>query len=117
MIFHKYLGDSKMFEYNKHYRECQQQNVPFIKAKTNPIHGNYYVQIDLMTCNYNLTKQEQDEIKKLIQKEIEYVQLNSYFEFKGFSITNELAWFDGIPSEHVDDFCNDLYDLTHNKHN
>jgi len=117
MVFHKYLGDSKMFEYYKHYRECQQQNVPFIKAKTNPIHGNYYVQIDLMTCNYNLTKQEQNEIKKLIEKEIEYVQLNSDFEFKGFSITNELAWFDGIPSEHVDDFCNDLYDLTHNKHN
>ena len=116
MVFHKYLGDSKMFEYDKHYRECQQQNMPFIKAKTNPVHGNYYVQIDLMTCDYNLAKQEQDEIKKLIQKEIEYIQLNSDFEFRGFSITDELAWFDGIPSEHVDDFCNGLYDLTHNKH-
>ena len=116
MVFHKYLGDSKMFEYDKHYRECQQQNMPFIKAKTNPVHGNYYVQIDLMACDYNLTRQEQYEIKKLIQKEIEYIQLNSDFEFRGFSITDELAWFDGIPSEHVDDFCNDLYDLTHNKH-
>jgi hypothetical protein len=117
MPFHKYLGDSKMFEYDKHYRECQQQNMPFIKAKTNPTHGHYYVQIDLMTCDYDLTKQEQDEIKKLIQKEIAYVQLNSKFEFKGFSITGELAWFDGIPSEHVDDFCNSLYDLTQTTHN
>jgi len=117
MPFHKYLGDSKMFEYDKHYRECQQQNMPFIKAKTNPTHGHYYVQIDLMTCDYDLTKREQDEMKKLIQKEIAYVQLNSKFEFKGFSITGELAWFDGISSEHVDDFCNGLYDLTQTEHN
>jgi len=117
MAFHKYIGDSKMFEYDKHYRMCQQQNMPFIKAKTNPVHGNYYVQIDLMTCDYDLTIQEQDEIKKLIQKEIKYVQSNLKFEFNGFSITNELAWFDGVSSEHVDSFCNNLYDLTQNKHN
>ena len=117
MAFHKYIGDSKMFEYDKHYRRCQQQNMPFIKAKTNPVHGNYYVQIDLMTCDYDLTIQEQDEIKKLIQKEIKYVQSNLKFEFNGFSITNELAWFDGVSSEHVDSFCNNLYDLTQNKHN
>jgi len=117
MTFHKYLDDSKMFEYDKHYRECQQQNMPFIKAKTNPTHGNYYVQIDLMTCDYDLTNQEQGEIKQLIQKEIEYVKLHSKFEFNGFSITKELAWFDGISSEHVDAFCNSLYGLTQNKHN
>lgn len=65
MIFHKYLGDSKMFEYDKHYQECRQQNKPFIKAKINPVHGNYYINVDLMTCNYVLTKKEQDEIEKL----------------------------------------------------
>ena len=70
MAFHKYLIDSKMFEYDKHYRECQQQNKPFIKAKINPSHGNYYVQIDLITCNYELSNQEQDEIKKLAKNEI-----------------------------------------------
>jgi len=117
MTFHKYIADAKMFEYDKHYRECQQHNMPFIKAKTNPAHGNYYVQIDLMTCYYDLTKQEQDEIKKIIQKEIEYVQLNSKFEFSGFSITKELVWFDGIPSEHVDYFCNLLYDFIRSGHN
>ena len=116
MTFHKYLGDSKMFEYDKHYRECQQQNKPFIKAKTNPVHGNYYIQIDLMTCNYELSKQEQEQIKKLIQSEIEYVESNSKYNFEGFSITPELAWFDGVPTEHVDDFCTGLYDLTQKNH-
>ncbi len=117
MTFHKYLGDSKMFEYDKHYRECQQQNKPFIKAKTNPAHGNYFIQIDLMTCDYKLSKQEQEQIKKLIQSEIEYVKLNSKHDFGGFSITQELAWFDGVSSEHVNDFCTDLYDLTQKFHN
>ena len=117
MTFHKYLGDSKMFEYDRHYRECQQQNKPFIKAKTNPVHGNYFIQIDLMTCDYELSKQEQEQIKKLIQVEIEYVESNSKHDFGGFSITSEIAWFDGVSSEHVDNFCNSLYDLIHTYHN
>ncbi len=57
MTFHKYLGDSKMFEYDKHYRKCKQLNKPFIKARINPKTRNYYVQIDLMTCNYELSNQ------------------------------------------------------------
>ncbi len=112
MTFHKYLGDSKMFEYDKYYHECQQENRPFIKAKINPLHKNYFVQIDLMTCNYELSKSEQDQIKKMIQHEIDYVKLNSKYTFQGFSVDKELAWFDGIPSEHLDKFCNFLYDLT-----
>lgn len=117
MTSHKYLGDSKMFEYDRHYRECQQENKPFIKAKTNPVHGHYFIQVDLMTCNYNLSKQEQEEIKKLIETEISYVKANSKFVFEGFNITSELAWFDGISSEHVDIFCNSLYDLIQKCHN
>ena len=112
MTFPKYLGDSKMFEYDKHYRECQQQNKPFIKAKINPLHKNYFVQIDLMTCNYELSTTEQDHIKKLIKNEIDYVQANSKYDFQGFSIDKELAWFDGIPSEHLNAFCIALFDLT-----
>jgi len=115
MTFHKYLGDSKMFEYDKHYRECKQLNKPFIKARINPRNRNYYVQIDLMTCNYVLSNQEQEEIKKLIQSEIEFVKSNS--DFQGFSIDKELAWFDGISVEHVDKFCKSLYDLTQKYHN
>ena len=67
MTFHKYLGDSKMFEYDKHYQECRQQNKPFIKAKINPVHGNYYINVDLMPCRYTFSKEDQTEIEKLIQ--------------------------------------------------
>ncbi len=116
MTFHKYLGDSKMFEYDKHYRECQQSNKPFIKARTNPQHGNYFVQIDLMTCNYDLSTQEQDEIKILVENEIKFIESNLKSTFQGYNIDKELAWFDGILSQHVDDFCTSLYDLTQKYH-
>jgi hypothetical protein len=117
MPFHKYIGDSKMFEYDKHYRECQQFNKPFIKSKINPSHGNFYVQIDLMTCDYELSKLEQDEIKKLIQNEINFVKSNPKSLFNDFHIDKEISWFDGISSEHVNDFCETLYDLTQKYHN
>jgi len=113
MIFHKYLGDSKMFEYDKHYRECKQLNKPFIKARINPRNKNYYVHIDLITCNYVLSNQEQEEIKKLIQTEIEFVKSN----FQDYNIDKELAWFDGISVEHIDEFCKSLYDLIQKYHN
>jgi len=83
-MFHKYLGDSKMFEYDKHYRECQQI--------------------------------EQDKIKKLIQTEIEFVELSSK-KFNDYNIDKETAWFDGVSAEHVHDFCESLYDLTQKYHN
>lgn len=116
MTFHKYLVDSKMFEYDKHFRECHHLNKPFIKARTNPKHGNYFVQIDMMSCNYNLSIQEQDEIKKLIQHEINFVKSKSSFKFQGFKIDKELAWFDGVSSDHVENFCLNLYDLTQKYH-
>jgi hypothetical protein len=103
-----------MFEYDRHYQECKQLNKPFIKARINPRNKNYYVQIDLMTCNYTLSNQEQAEIKKLAQNEIESV--NSKSNFQDFSINKELAWFDGISNEHVDKFCKSLYDLTQKYH-
>ena len=111
MAFQKYIGDSKMFEYDKYYRDCQQQNKPFIKAKTNPLHGNYYVQLDLMTCDFELSGNVQKQIDKLIQSEIQYVKDNLKYSLKDFSIDKELAWFDGVSSEHVDNFCNSLYDI------
>jgi len=117
MAFHKYLGDSKMFEYEKHYLECRQLNKPFIKARISPRHRNYYVQIDLMTCDYKLSKQEQEEIEKLIHNEIEFVKSNSKSDFQGFHIDKELAWVDGISPEHIDEFCISLYDLTQKYHN
>ena len=100
-----------MFEYDKYYRECQKLNKPFIKAKTNPKNGKFFVQIDLMTCRYELSKQEQEQIKKLAQKEIGFVKSNSKSNFNRFSIDKELVWFDGISPEHVNEFCENLYDM------
>ena len=106
------MGDSKMFEYDKHYRECQQLNKPFIKAKIHPRTGNYFVQIDLITCTYKLSIHEQDKIKKLAKTKMNSIYVDSDLEFDYFSINEQLAWFDGILPEHVDDFCETLYDLT-----
>ena len=116
MTFHKYIADSKMFEYDKHYRECQQQNKPFIKSKINPVHGNYSINMDLMTCNYVLSEFEQNEIKKLIQDEIKFVTLNYADPFSDYSIDEELIWIDGVSSENMTFLCNSLYDLTQKYH-
>lgn len=105
-----------MFEYDKHYRECQYLNKPFIKSRINPNHGNFFVQIDLMTCNYDLSSPELDEINKLILNEIEFVNSTST-PFNDFHIDKEVAWFDGVSSEHVHTFCESLYDLTQKYHN
>ena len=117
MTFHKYLADSKMFEYDKHYRECQQQNKPFIKSKINPLHGNYSVNVDLMTCDYVFSENELNEIIKLIDDEKIFVNSNSEKPFFDFSIDNELIWIDGVSSEHMDFICNSIYDLTQKFHN
>tara|TARA_B110000014_G_scaffold238471_1_gene205145 strand:+ start:315 stop:668 length:354 start_codon:yes stop_codon:yes gene_type:complete len=116
MTFHKYVADSKMFEYDKHYRQCQEQNKPFIKSKINPVHGNYSINMDLMPCNYVLSKFEQNEIKKLIHDEIKFVNLNYIDQFSDFSINDELIWIDGVSSENMDFLCNSLYDLTQKYH-
>ena len=115
MTFHKYLGDSKMFEYDKHYRECQQSNKPFIKARINPHHGNYFVQMDMMSCDYDLSDDEIDEIKQLVDSEIEFVN-STNSKFEGFHIDKEISWFDGVSAENLDDFCTSLYDLTQKYH-
>ena len=117
MTFHKYLADSKMFEYDKHYRECQQQNKPFIKSKINPLHGNYSINVDLMTCDYVFSKNKLNEIIKLIDDEKIFVNSNSEKPFFDFSIDNELIWIDGVSSEHMDFICNSIYDLTQKFHN
>lgn len=116
MTFRKHIGDSKMFEYDRHYRECQQLNKPSIKSRINPKKENYLVQIDLMTCNYDLSKKDQDEIKNMLENEITFVESNLNSKFDGFCIGKEFAWFDGISVEHVHDFCDCLYDLIQKHH-
>ena len=112
----KYLLDSKMFEYDKHYRECQQLNKPFIKARINPKHGHYFVQIDLMTCNYDFTEFEIRKMKKMVQDELNFVQESAKPFSLEFNIDREIAWFDGISCSHVDNFCSSLYKLTQENH-
>ena len=111
MVFHKYIRDSKMFEYDKYYCDCKQENKPFIKSKINPHHGNYHVQLDLATCDFELSEEMQVQIHTLLDSEIKHIKDNLGYNFKRFCIDRELSWFDGIASEHVDDFCNALYDI------
>ena len=112
MTSQKFIGDSKMFEYDKYYRECIQLNKPFVKARVNPQHGNYFVQIDLVTCNYKLTKSDQQEIKNFVSNEIHFVNSTHEKPFHDYHIDPELAWFDGISKEHLSLFCEFLFDLT-----
>ena len=109
MSFPKYLGDSKMFEYDKHYRNCQQLNKPFIKAKVNPKHGNYLINIDLMTCDYDFSSDELKELKK-------FVEIEKKSNLVSYNIDKEMAWFDGIVPKNVDSFCKKLFDLTQKYH-
>ena len=66
----------------------------------------------MMPCNYEFSEKTQKQIDKLVQDEIQYVKSNLKYVFKGFNIDKELAWFDGVSSEHVENFCNSLYDIS-----
>ena len=48
----------------------------------------------------------------MIENENDSLQSNSEPKLQGFSITSELAWFDGVSSKNLDSFCNALYDMT-----
>ena len=111
MTVEKYIGDSKMFEYDKYFRQCKEQNKPFVKARTSPQGDDYFVQLDLITCNYELSEQSQKKIQQHAEKEIQFVNLNKENKFRDYHIDKETAWFDGVSSEHVGIFCNTLYDL------
>jgi hypothetical protein len=110
----KFLVDSKMFELDKHYRECQNQNFPFIKAQKNPIDNNYIVKVDLITCKYNLTSEDEKNITLLFEKETNFQNIhNSKTKiFKGCNIDKELAWYDGVLETRLDTFCQNLFNLS-----
>ena len=109
----KYLADSKMFEFDKFYRECQKNNQPFIKARKNPVDDNYLVQLDLISCNYTLSKQIQENIQELFQTEINHLEETGFDKliFKGSHVNAEHAWYDGILPQRLDVFCSTLFDL------
>ena len=81
-----------MFEYDKHYRDCQKSNQPFIKARKNQIDGNYIVQLDLATCDYNLTLDGQKNIKKLLIR----IKLCDIFKLKKFYERNKGVYYENL---------------------
>lgn len=107
-----------MFEYDRHYRECQQNNQPFIKARINLSSGNYYVQIDMMPCNYEISSDGQNNLKQLFENEITFLESNSYpkTSFNGFNINKELSWFDGVIQDRLIPFCEKLYNISQEYH-
>ena len=116
MINTKYLADSKMFELDRYYKHCQQNNVPFIKARVNPVDGNYLVQLDLITCDYKLSNDGIRKIKEVFQREQEFLESleTSKSFFKGSNVDKQFAWFDGVNSQRLDNFCQILFDLSEN---
>ena len=67
-----------------------------------------------MTCNYKFSKTNEKQLEKLVNNENDFLKSISEPVLQGFSITSELAWFDGVSSKNLDSFCNSLYDLTQN---
>ena len=61
-----------------------------------------------MSCNYELPNNESEEIKKLVEHEIDFTKSN--LMLKTLVLIKN---FDGISPEHVGDtLCENLYDLT-----
>ena len=112
LVPHKYLGDSKMFEYDRHYRECQHSDRPFIRAKTSPAHGRYHVQMDMAPCDSRrrLSPRQQATIQEMFEAEADFVK-SRLGASEGFFIGPELVWFDGMSPEHLDVLCCRLHDI------
>ena len=80
------------------------------------IHGNYTINVDLMTCNYVFSKSEQTIIEKLIHEEMLFVNSNCKNPFNDYSIDEEVIWIDGVSITHMDKICICIYDLTQKYH-
>jgi len=107
-----------MFELDHYYKECQKNNVPFIKARKNPIDGNYVVQLDLSTCDYTLSKEGIEKIYDLFSAETTFLNSKDHTTsvFKGCNIDKELAWYDGILPNRLNSFCEAMFDLSEKYH-
>lgn len=109
-----------MFELDRYYKECKKNNLPFIKARKNPIDNNYLVQLDLLTCDFKLSKKGVAKIENLFQKEIQFLKLDNLTSsvFKGRNIDDKFVWFDGVLANRLNNFCESLFDLSleYNQH-
>ena len=109
----KFLSDSKMFEFDRYFKECQETNRPFIKARKNPEDGNYLILLDLNTCDYNLSSENRNKIKDLFTSETNSTESRKLQKssFKGFNIDKELVWYNGVLPKRLCAFCENLFDL------
>jgi len=109
----KFFADSKMFEFDRYFRECKKNNQPFIKAHKNQIDKNYLVQLDLSSCDYDLDTNACENIKEFFKKETKSLELyeNKQNVYKGSNVDKELAWYDGILPERLNVFCESLFDM------
>jgi len=57
-----------MCEYDKFFTHCQKTNRPFIKARKNLDEQNYFVLLDLITCQYYLSKKDQKILNSYSKK-------------------------------------------------
>ncbi len=109
----KWEIDAKAFELDKHMRDCRHNNQPFIKARKNMDNSNYYVSIDLITCDYRLDEKKQKLLKVIFEDEEKFLKSRSDTKsfFKGFNIQNELSYFDGVNQERLENFLDQVYKI------
>lgn len=107
----KWEIDAKAFELDRHSRDCKHNNHPFIKARKNMDNPNYYISIDLITCNYRLDDKGQKSLKQIFEKEAEFLKSNPNTEsfFKGYNIQDELSYFDGTSPDRLENFLEKVY--------
>ena len=98
----KWIVEAKAFEYDKHYSDCKKSNQPFIKARINRSTGRYLVFLDLATCSGNLSDTGKEKLETLFESISDSV----------FSVDAEYSTIDGVPSERLNEFLADLYNLT-----
>lgn len=99
---HRWIVDSKAFEYDRHYSDCRKNNHPFIKARKNLDTGKYLIFLDFATCDYVLSVKQQQDLKILFESVSD--KSGSYS-----CTTKEYCTFDGVSPIKLDEFLSQTY--------
>ena len=100
----RWLVEAKAFEYSRHYSDCRKNNQRFIKARINRQNGGYLVILDMATCEYRLSKPQQDRIAQVYEK--------ASFPNGHLEATSELCSFDGIVPDKLNSFLQEVYEIS-----
>ena len=75
--------------------------------------SNYYVSVDLITCDYRLDEKKQKLLKTIFEDEEKFLKSkpNTKSLFKGFNIQNELSYFDGVNQDRLENFLEQIYKI------